>query len=67
MERSVPEVGIRLAQAVGRLLRTREDRGRITVLDTRLGSTPWGRRLIAGLPPFRVVRGTEPGQERRVA
>ena len=67
MERSVPEVGIRLAQAVGRLLRTREDRGRITVLDTRLGSSPWGRRLIAGLPPFRVVRGTEPGQERRVA
>lgn len=57
LERSVPEVGIRLAQAVGRLLRTPEDHGRVTVLDPRLGGTPWGRRLLAGLPPFRVVRG----------
>lgn len=57
LERSVPEVGIRLSQAVGRLLRTPEDHGRVTVLDSRLGSTPWGRRLLAGLPPFKVVRG----------
>lgn len=67
MERSVPEVGIRLAQAVGRLLRTREDRGRVTVLDPRLGTTPWGRRLLAGLPPFRVVRGGAPEPARRAA
>jgi len=60
-ERSVPEVGIRLAQAVGRLLRTPEDHGRVTVLDPRLASTPWGRRLLAGLPPYRRVRGAAPG------
>lgn len=56
-ERSVPEVGIRLAQAVGRLLRTFEDHGVVTVLDPRLGSTGWGRRLLRSLPPFRIVRG----------
>ncbi|MCU7369983.1 ATP-dependent DNA helicase DinG [Paucibacter sp. O1-1] len=61
LERSVPEVGIRLAQAVGRLLRTPEDRGRVTVLDPRLAGTPWGRRLLAGLPPFRRVQGAVPG------
>ncbi|CAM3423485.1 ATP-dependent DNA helicase DinG [Paracidovorax anthurii] len=61
LERSVPEVGIRLAQAVGRLLRTPEDRGRVTVLDPRLAGTPWGRRLLAGLPPFRRVQGAASG------
>jgi len=60
MELSVPEVGIRLAQAVGRLLRTREDRGTVTVLDPRLGSTHWGRLLLRGLPPFRIVIGEPP-------
>jgi ATP-dependent DNA helicase DinG len=57
LERSVPEVGIRLAQATGRLLRTDEDHGTVTVLDPRLGSTRWGRMLLRGLPPFRVVIG----------
>ncbi|WP_354004240.1 helicase C-terminal domain-containing protein [Delftia sp.] len=50
-----------MAQAVGRLLRTPEDHGRVTVLDPRLASTPWGRRLLAGLPPYRRVRGAAPG------
>lgn len=54
---SVPEVGIRLAQAVGRLLRTHEDSGTVTVLDPRLGNTHWGRLLLRGLPPFRIVVG----------
>lgn len=60
MELSVPEVGIRLAQAVGRLLRTHEDSGTVTVLDPRLGSTHWGRLLLRGLPPFRIVIGERP-------
>lgn len=67
LERSVPEVGIRLAQAVGRLLRTPEDHGRVSLLDPRLAGTPWGRRLISGLPPFRVVRGDVPEPIRRAA
>ncbi len=67
LERAVPEVGIRLAQAVGRLLRTPEDRGRVTVLDPRLGNTPWGRRLLAGLPPFRVLRGSVQGRMSKAA
>jgi len=49
---ALPTVGIRLAQAAGRLLRRESDSGIVTVLDPRLGSTPWGRKLLAGLPPF---------------
>ncbi|RCW65133.1 ATP-dependent DNA helicase DinG [Pseudorhodoferax soli] len=60
LERSVPEVGIRLAQATGRLLRTDDDYGTVTVLDPRLGSTRWGRMLLRGLPPFRIVIGDRP-------
>ncbi|MCL1960892.1 MAG: hypothetical protein FWG56_03750 [Desulfovibrionaceae bacterium] len=59
MTLSVPEVGIRLAQAAGRLLRTPEDSGTVTVFDPRLGSTHWGKWLLRGLPPFRVVIGDE--------
>jgi ATP-dependent DNA helicase DinG len=55
LERSVPEVGIRLAQAVGRLLRTDDDHGTVTILDPRLGGTSWGRMLLRSLPPFRIV------------
>lgn len=52
MERSVPEVGIRLAQATGRLLRTDDDRGTVTVLDPRHGNTHWGGRSCADCRPF---------------
>ncbi len=67
MTLSVPEVGIRLAQAVGRLLRTHEDSGTVTVLDPRLGNTHWGRLLLRGLPPFRVVIGDRPSGATRPA
>jgi ATP-dependent DNA helicase DinG len=38
MEITVPEIGVRLAQAVGRLLRTDQNYGTPTVLDRRLAS-----------------------------
>jgi len=52
LEICVPEVGIRLAQSVGRLIRTHTDSGRVTVLDRRLAASRWGRQLLKGLPPF---------------
>ena len=37
-----------------------------TVLDPRLGNTHWGRLLLRGLPPFRIVVGDRaPDRERR--
>jgi ATP-dependent DNA helicase DinG len=57
VELAVPEVGVRLAQGVGRLLRTDDDYGMVTVLDRRLAASAWGRMLIRGLPPFRLEIG----------
>lgn len=57
MEISVPDASIRLVQAAGRLLRTEEDRGRITILDRRILTRRYGALLLDALPPFRRVFG----------
>jgi ATP-dependent DNA helicase DinG len=54
-ELSLPEAGVKLAQAAGRLLRTVDDYGTVTILDRRLISATWGAKLLAGLPPFALV------------
>lgn len=53
MEISVPDAALRLVQASGRLLRTEEDSGRITLLDRRVLTKAYGRRILDSLPPFR--------------
>ncbi len=53
MEISVPDAALRLVQASGRLLRTEEDSGRITLLDRRIVTRQYGRRILDSLPPFR--------------
>lgn len=53
MEISVPDAALRLVQASGRLLRTEEDTGRITLLDRRVVTRQYGRRILDSLPPFR--------------
>ncbi|MGV6807565.1 MAG: ATP-dependent DNA helicase DinG [bacterium] len=51
---SLPETSIRLNQACGRLLRTTEDSGQITILDRRIVTKRYGKTLLADLPPFAV-------------
>ncbi|MBK7731071.1 MAG: ATP-dependent DNA helicase DinG [Gammaproteobacteria bacterium] len=53
MEISVPDAALRLVQASGRLLRTEEDTGRITLLDRRVITRAYGRKILDSLPPFR--------------
>jgi len=55
MEISVPDAAIRLTQACGRLIRNEQDKGRVSVLDRRLVSSGYGRRILDSLPPFRRV------------
>ncbi len=52
---AVPVASMRLTQAVGRLLRTEKDRGRVIILDRRLTSKFYGRQILDALPPFRQV------------
>ncbi|WP_067520742.1 ATP-dependent DNA helicase DinG [Endozoicomonas ascidiicola] len=55
MEITVPDAAIRLIQACGRLLRTEQDRGRITLMDRRLVTARYGQMILNSLPPFKRV------------
>lgn len=55
MEITVPGASIKLVQAVGRLLRTEEDTGRVTILDRRIVARRYGQLLLDALPPFRRI------------
>jgi len=55
MEITVPDASVKLVQAVGRLLRTEHDSGRITVLDRRIVARRYGQLLLDALPPFRRI------------
>jgi Rad3-related DNA helicase len=58
----VPEAALRLKQGVGRLIRRCDDRGVVVILDSRLGSRPYGRAIMAALPT-----GAEMTISRRIA
>ena len=47
----VPRAALALAQGFGRLIRHRSDRGIVALLDRRSVLKPYGRRVLAGLPP----------------
>jgi len=53
MQISVPDASIRLVQACGRLIRTEQDIGRVTLLDRRILTKRYGSQLLNSLPPFR--------------
>ncbi|RLK48753.1 ATP-dependent DNA helicase DinG [Alkalispirillum mobile] len=58
MDITVPDAGMKLVQACGRLLRSESDSGRVTVLDRRLITHRYGKALLSGLPPFGREMGT---------
>jgi len=49
-EYSLPEAILKLRQGVGRLIRTKTDRGIIVILDNRIVTRPYGRAFIQALP-----------------
>ncbi len=55
MEITVPDASVKLVQAVGRLLRTESDTGRVSILDRRIVSRRYGQLLLDALPPFRRI------------
>ncbi|MFT4615387.1 MAG: ATP-dependent DNA helicase DinG [Bacteroidia bacterium] len=52
MEISVPDAALRLVQASGRLLRTEQDTGRVTLMDRRVMTRRYGSAILDSLPPF---------------
>jgi ATP-dependent DNA helicase DinG len=57
-EYSLPEAILKLRQGVGRLIRTKTDRGIIVILDNRIVTKPYGRSFLAALPkcPVEMVQ-----------
>lgn len=55
----VPLATLTLLQGLGRLIRTRSDRGLLAVLDPRLTRMPYGRRFLASMPPAPVTTAIE--------
>ncbi len=51
----VPFAILTLLQGLGRLLRTRSDRGVLAVLDPRLRTKGYGRRFLEALPPAPIT------------
>lgn len=49
----LPQAVLRLKQGIGRLLRTRDDRGVMAILDTRLHTKGYGKQVLNALPPAR--------------
>ena len=56
-EYSLPEAILKLRQGVGRLIRSKTDRGIIVILDNRIVTKPYGRAFMQGLPkcPVEII------------
>lgn len=55
----LPRAATLLAQGVGRLIRTAQDRGVVAVLDRRLSRARYGWEIVDALPPMRRTRDRE--------
>lgn len=51
MEYSVPEAVLKLRQGIGRLIRTRKDKGIAVILDPRIMTKTYGKMFLEALPP----------------
>ncbi len=59
VEYQLPQAVTLLKQGVGRLIRAETDRGVLMILDDRLVAKPYGKTVIASLPPFARTRSQE--------
>jgi ATP-dependent DNA helicase DinG len=51
----VPEAVLKFRQGIGRLIRTKTDRGIVVILDPRICTKPYGRRFLQALPDCEVI------------
>ena len=54
-EYSVPQAVISLKQGIGRLIRSKTDRGVIAILDPRLRTKSYGKDFLTSLPRMRIT------------
>ncbi|HPX60804.1 MAG TPA: helicase C-terminal domain-containing protein, partial [Deltaproteobacteria bacterium] len=54
---SIPQAVIKFRQGFGRLIRSRDDRGAVLILDRRLTTKGYGKIFLRSLPDMELVRG----------
>lgn len=54
-----PEMGLKLKQGCGRLIRTKDDRGAIVIMEPVIGN-PWEKIVMGALPPGAKIRTKRP-------
>lgn len=55
MDYSLPQAVIRFKQGFGRLIRTKQDKGSIFILDNRMITTMYGSHFLHSLPDVDIV------------
>jgi ATP-dependent DNA helicase DinG len=63
-ELTLPDALIKFRQGVGRLIRSKTDRGLVTILDTRVLAKTYGREFLASLPTTAYERMSRENRER---
>lgn len=56
-EFSIPQAVIKFRQGFGRLIRSRDDRGAVLILDRRITTKGYGKTFLRSLPDTGLVRG----------
>jgi len=59
LDYQLPQAAIALKQGAGRLIRDETDRGVLVICDPRLFGKPYGKRILASLPPMKLARELE--------
>ncbi len=57
---ALPYASLRLKQGFGRLIRSRQDRGVVAILDPRMTRKGYGKTLSQSLPELKIVHGLDP-------
>jgi ATP-dependent DNA helicase DinG len=57
MELSVPDASMKLIQGAGRLIRSETDTGKVSILDSRLLTKQYGKKMLDDLPPMKRKLG----------
>ena len=60
---TLPDALIKFRQGIGRLIRSKTDRGIVTILDSRVVAKSYGREFLASLPTENYVRLTRENRE----
>jgi ATP-dependent DNA helicase DinG len=60
LDYQLPQAILKLKQGFGRLIRSRQDRGRVAILDPRILTKRYGRQFLDALPSARRFRNGQP-------